>query len=84
MERISDYKAALERMRPLSQDQKRLLWPMWDKEDVLYVQTSNAIEGNTLTLAETTVVVEQGVTIGGKTVKEHLEAKWGEGLSPHA
>lgn len=74
MERITDYKAALDQMRPLSGEQIRSLWPMWDKEDVLYVQTSNAIEGNTLTLAETTVVVEQGVTIGGKTVKEHLEA----------
>lgn len=74
MERITGYKAALDQMRPLSSEHILSLWPMWDKEDVLYVQTSNAIEGNTLTLAETTVVVEQGVTIGGKTVKEHLEA----------
>ena len=47
---------------------------MWDKEDTLYVHASNAIEGNTLTLGETSVVVQYGVTIGGKTVKEHLEA----------
>ena len=33
---------------------------------------SNAIEGNTLTLRETKVVLE-GITIGGKSVKEHLE-----------
>ncbi len=46
---------------------------MWVKEDALYVYASNAIEGNTLTLGETTVVLEDGVTIGGKTVKEHLE-----------
>lgn len=34
---------------------------------------SNAIEGNTLTLSETKVVLE-GITVGGKTIKEHLEA----------
>lgn len=35
---------------------------------------SNSIEGNTLTLTETKVVLEDGITIGGKSVKEHLEA----------
>jgi Fic family protein len=34
---------------------------------------SNSLEGNTLTLAETKVVLEDGITIGGKTVREHLE-----------
>lgn len=38
-----------------------------------WTYNSNAIEGNTLTLRETKVVLE-GITIGGKTVKEHLEA----------
>src|SRR5699024_6245247 len=33
---------------------------------------SNAMEGNTLTINETKVVLE-GITIGGKTLKEHLE-----------
>lgn len=36
--------------------------------------TSNALEGNTLTETETKVILEDGLTIGGKTVKEHLEA----------
>ena len=36
--------------------------------------TSNAIEGNTLTRQETAVVVEQGLTVGGKSLVEHLEA----------
>ena len=36
--------------------------------------TSNALEGNTLTSSETAMVVEKGLTIGGKTVQEHLEA----------
>jgi Fic family protein len=34
---------------------------------------SNSIEGNTLNLAETRVVLEQGLTIGGKTLREHFE-----------
>ena len=34
---------------------------------------SNAIEGNTLTLKETKVALE-GITVGGKTMREHLEA----------
>ncbi len=36
--------------------------------------TSNAIEGNTLTRAETALVVEKGLTVGGKSLREHLEA----------
>ncbi len=36
--------------------------------------TSNAIEGNTLTAVETTLVVEKGLTIGGKPLRDHLEA----------
>jgi len=35
---------------------------------------SNAIEGNTLDLSETQLVIAHGVTIGGHTVREHLEA----------
>ncbi|MHB1664296.1 MAG: Fic family protein [bacterium] len=38
------------------------------------VYSTNAIEGNTLTESETKVVIEDGITIGGKTVREHLEA----------
>lgn len=37
-----------------------------------YTYDSNAIEGNTLTLMETKIVLE-GITIGGKTLKEHFE-----------
>ena len=36
---------------------------------------SNAIEGNTLTLRETMLVLQQGITIKGKSLKDHLEAK---------
>ena len=36
--------------------------------------SSNALEGNTLTETETKVILEDGLTIGGKTMREHLEA----------
>ena len=45
------------------------------REDLVLRWTyhSNAIEGNTLTLKETKVALE-GITVGGKTMQEHLEA----------
>ena len=36
---------------------------------------SNAIEGNTLTEIETKVIIETGITIAKKTLREHLEVK---------
>jgi Fic family protein len=44
----------------------------WFKIELTY--TSNAIEGNTLTRQETALVVEKGITVSGKTLKEQLEA----------
>ncbi|MBO0567160.1 Fic family protein [Clostridium botulinum] len=42
--------------------------------DVELTYNSNAIEGNTLTITETKIILEDGITIGkGKTLKEHLE-----------
>jgi Fic family protein len=42
--------------------------------DIELTYTSNAIEGNTLGPVETTLVIEQGLTIAGKPLKDHLEA----------
>jgi hypothetical protein len=36
--------------------------------------SSNALEGNSLTETETKIVLEEGITIGGKPLKDHLEA----------
>jgi Fic family protein len=36
--------------------------------------SSNALEGNTLSESETKIVLEEGITIGGKPLKDHLEA----------
>jgi Fic family protein len=68
---IADKKARLDRLRPLSPEALSKLEHYYDVE-ITY--TSNAIEGNTLSAVETTLVIEQGVTIGGKPLKDHLEA----------
>jgi Fic family protein len=41
---------------------------------VEFLYESNRIEGNTLTLRETQLVINEGMTIGGKSMREHLEA----------
>lgn len=41
---------------------------------LLLTYHSNAIEGNTLSLRETQIVIEEGITIGGHPMREHLEA----------
>ena len=44
----------------------------WFRVELTY--TSNAIEGNTLGRRETALVVEKGLTVGGKSLLEHMEA----------
>lgn len=44
----------------------------WFRIELTY--TSNAIEGNTLTRQETALVVEEGITVQGKSLTEHQEA----------
>jgi len=36
--------------------------------------SSNALEGNTLSESETKIILEEGITIGGKPIKDHFEA----------
>ncbi len=62
-------KEQLDAARPLP---KHTLRTLQEKLFLEWTYNSNAIEGNTLTLNETKVVLE-GITIGGKTLREHLE-----------
>jgi hypothetical protein len=57
-------KVMLDTLRPLTDLQIQRLWPQWSAEDALFIYAANAIEGSTTTLAETTVVLESGITIG--------------------
>jgi Fic family protein len=68
---IERNKAEFDRLRPLLPKGLSNLEHAYDLE---LTYTSNAIEGNTLSAAETMLVIEQGITIGGKPLKDHLEA----------
>lgn len=67
---IDSLKESIDGHRPFS---KGLIDSLREKLIVEWTYNSNAIEGNTLTLSETKVVLE-GITIGGKSLTEHLEA----------
>lgn len=69
-ERIEQLKAELDTRRPLTQGELERL----NEEFMIeFTYNSNAIEGNTLTLQETAMVLE-GITIDQKPLKDHLEA----------
>lgn len=68
---LTKKKARLDQYRPLSPDLVKNLED-WYRVELTY--TSNAIEGNTLTRRETALVLEKGLTVGGKSLQEHLEA----------
>jgi Fic family protein len=68
---IEQKKAQLDRLRPLS---GAALAQLQKHYDVELTYTSNAIEGNTLTLRETAEVIEHGITVAGKSLRDHLEA----------
>ena len=67
---LDEKKQKLDSKRPLPKETLKSLEENFKLE---WTYNSNAIEGNTLTLKETKVVLE-GITIGGKTMREHLEA----------
>ena len=69
--RIDEKKKQLDSYRPLP---SALVKNLEEYFAVECTYNSNAIEGNTLSLSETALVIERGITIGGKTVREHLEA----------
>ncbi len=71
-ERIIAKKKVLDSYRPLSEAIVRKLRSQMEVE---YTYNSNAIEGNTLTLRETQLVIREGCTVNGKSLNDHIEAK---------
>jgi Fic family protein len=69
-DKIDRFKTKLDSLHPLPREVVQNL-----HEDLVlrWTYNSNAIEGNTLTLKETKVALE-GITVGGKTLREHFEA----------
>lgn len=67
---VDSLKRELDSKRPIP---KETLKSLKESINLEWTYNSNGIEGNTLTLRETQVVLE-GITVGGKSIKEHLEA----------
>lgn len=68
--KLDALKTKLDSYRPLD---PQVLSNLHENLVLQWTYHSNAIEGNTLTLKETKVALE-GITIGGKTLREHFEA----------
>lgn len=62
----------LNKLRPLP---KSAVQKMREHFKIEMTYNSNAIEGNSLTLKETFLVINEGITVKGKPLKDHLEAK---------
>ena len=74
MQKINDLKKELDSIRPLTPESLIELKGFFNID---FIYNSNALEGNTLTLSETQVVIEDGLTISGKPLKDHYEASGG-------
>lgn len=70
--RLEEKLAKLNKIRPLP---KSAVQKLREKFQIEMTYNSNAIEGNSLTLKETFLVINEGITVKGKPLKDHLEAK---------
>ena len=70
--RLEDKLKRLNALRPLP---KSAVKKLQEKFQIEMTYNSNAIEGNSLTLRETFLVINEGMTFKGKPLKDHLEAK---------
>lgn len=68
--RIERKKAQLDQLRPLP---IMTIARLRDQILTEWIYNSNAIEGSTITLQETRLILETGLTIGGKSLREHFE-----------
>lgn len=71
LQKIENIILQIQKKRPLTQDE---LKEMQKSFIVSYTYHTNALEGNTLTLQETKLIIEDGITIGGKPLREIFEA----------
>ena len=69
--KVAEKKAELDRRRPLNSEALASLDAWYDVE---LIYSSNSLEGNTLTRSETAIVLDKGITVRGKPLKDHLEA----------
>jgi len=67
---IDALKKELDQLRPFNSEIVKNLKTLFDVD---FTYNSTAIEGNTFSYQETKVLLLDGITIGGKSVREHLE-----------
>ncbi len=72
LKRIDGKRDVLNHHRPLS---PHIVSKLKEQFALEMTYNSNAIEGNRLTLKETYLVIGEGITVKGKSLKDHLEAK---------
>ncbi len=72
LDRIENKLKIVKKHRPLS---STIVNKLKEQFAIEMTYNSNAIEGNRLSLKETYLVIEEGITVKGKSLKEHLEAK---------
>ena len=70
-EKIDQNKARIDALRPM---QGNLLKQIRDYYKIGLTWSSNALEGNSLTETETKVLLEDGLTVGGKPIRDYYEA----------
>ena len=69
--KVDEAQAEINKMRPFSNEMNRQIKEYFR---IGLTYSSNALEGNSLTISETKVVIEDGLTIAGKPLKDHYEA----------
>lgn len=71
IDKVDQYQLALDKLRPF---EGNILRQIQDYYRIRFTWSSNALEGNTLTLSETKVILEDGLTIGGKPLRYTFKA----------
>lgn len=71
LKRLQEKRALLQSARPLA---GIALNKIRESLSIEWTYNSNSIEGNTLSLRETQMVLQEGITIKGKSLREHFEA----------
>ena len=72
IQKIDALKSELDALRPIKPEYEQRIRQKFRLD---WTYHSNSIEGNTLTLQETQMVLQEGITVKGKSLREHFEAK---------
>ena len=71
LSKVDEAQAKINALRPFSNEMNHQIKEYFR---IGLTYSSNALEGNSLTISETKVVIEDGLTIAGKPLKDHYEA----------